>query len=88
MNFKFPIAESVVSSGKSDCRKDKMLEDGNQLRNIGFCRKKTFSAVCWEWIWKEDKPGMERLNEEANQEESRSGKREAGRDGEKVDECV
>ena len=53
--------------------------------NIGLCMKKTFSAVGCVRMWQEENAGMERLSEEAKQEEIKSGKREVEREGERVE---
>ena len=60
-------------------------EDGNQLQEYGAMREEKFLS---SWL-REDVEGakaeMERLKEEAKQEENKSGKREVEKEGERIE---
>ena len=68
------------------CQEALPKENVNLLRDIRLCMKKTFSAVGCERKWREGgKVDMERLDEEAKQEEGKSGKGEVEGEKERVE---
>ena len=60
-------------------------EDGNQLRECRAMHEENFLSSWPREDVEERKAEMERLNEEAKQEKSKSGRREVEREGERVE---